>query len=153
MKTSLFSFACVVVVVTFAMASDEALGAGPNSGGSGSRGSHGSYRSFSSHGRSFSSHTYGSSYRGWSRYCWFPGYSCYGYYSPTDYCWYYYSATYSCYLPVTYMSTIAPAVNTNTNTNTNTNVNTNVNVNANGLPAGATALAAGFVPNQPSLPK
>jgi hypothetical protein len=47
-------------------------------------------------------------YRGWSRYCWFPRYRCYGYYSPTDSCWYYWYAPNNCFVPVQYITTFVP---------------------------------------------
>ncbi len=125
----------------------EASGRGPSGHSSGhSFGrSYGGYRNFVHRGHSFRSHYYERSYRGWSRYCWFPSYRCYGYYCPTQSCWYYYCGTQSCYLPVSYMSTFAPTpVNLNTNQNQNQNQNTNVNVNVvggPGLPAGAAPVA------------
>jgi hypothetical protein len=132
-------------------------------GPSGSGHSHasGSYRSFTSYGRSYTFHSYSHDYRSWSHYCWFPRYSCYGYYCPTQCCWYYYSGQTNCYVPVSYISTFTPVQqNLNANTNTNTNVNTNVNVIGGGAPAGplpqavalppgATQLASGVVPPQP----
>jgi hypothetical protein len=150
MKTALFSVTCVVVAA-FALASEDAS-ASTNSHHSSS--SHMSHRTFSFQGRSFSTRTYSRSYTGWSRYCWFPGYRCYGYYCPTDYCWYFYSPTNSCYVPVTYLGQVAPeVVNTNANLNTNSNVNTNINVNTNGLPVGATALPVGVAPGGLPAPK
>jgi hypothetical protein len=114
----------------------------------------GRMRHFEHRGRHYHFHSYGREYRGWSRYCWFPQYRCYGYYCPTRTCWYYYSTTYTCYVPCTYMTTLAPtAVDTNTNTNVNVNVNNNNNNNVSapvaGLPTGATALAPGFMPAAP----
>jgi hypothetical protein len=57
---------------------------------------------------SFTARHYPSSYRGWSSYCWFPRYRCYGYYCPTACCWYYWYPQSSCYLPCTYLPTYVP---------------------------------------------
>jgi len=47
-------------------------------------------------------------YRGWSRYCWFPDYRCYGYYCPDDGVWYYWYGPRNSYLPVSEMATNPP---------------------------------------------
>jgi hypothetical protein len=155
MKTSLLSLAVALVAGTFTLPTEVASAASGKSGSVGSTSHvshHSGNRTFTSHGRSFSCNTFSRSYNGWSRYCWFPSYGCYGYYCPTDYSWYFYSGTYACYLPVTYINTIAPTP-VNANANANANVNTNVNVNVNGLPAGATQLPVGVVPPLPGAPK
>src|ERR1043165_10207636 len=63
-------------------------------------------------GKSGGSHSHARShnrgYRGWSHYCWFPSYRCYGYYSPTDACWYYWYGPGNCYLPVSEMENKPP---------------------------------------------
>jgi hypothetical protein len=149
MKTAFLTLTVAAVAVGFTLPSEEAAAASNYSGSHVSHNSGSSYRTFNSHGRNFSFRTYDRGYSGWSRYCWFPSYSCYGYYSPTDSSWYYYSGQYSCYMPVSYMSTFAPATvnaNANANANANTNTNTNVNINTTGLPVGGTAIPAGVVP-------
>lgn len=128
--------------------------AGSSYGGSSYGGSsYGGTRTFEHNGRSYSSHYYRSSYRGWSSYCWYPRYGCYGYYCPTQSCWYYWYPQSNCYLPVTYLPTFTPTP-LSANANQNTNVNTNISV-AGGpaLPAGATAVPAGATPFLPPQPK
>jgi hypothetical protein len=44
----------------------------------------------------------------WTRYCWFPGHGCYGYYCPDDREWYYWYGPSNCYLPVSEMATYEP---------------------------------------------
>src|SRR5690348_8542635 len=90
------------VVVAFVLAADH----NPASahGGQGSphvahSSPHTAFRSMHTGGRASHSHFYRSSYRGWSSYCWFPRYRCYGYYCPTASCWYYWYPQYNCYMP------------------------------------------------------
>jgi hypothetical protein len=105
--------------------------------------SHGGQKRFEHGGRSYYFHSYHRHYYGWSRYCWFPAYRCYGFYCPTQCCWYYWCGQYECFVPVEYIGTFAPTpVNTNTNTNTNVNINTNAV-----LPPGAVTVQGG--PAQP----
>jgi hypothetical protein len=47
-------------------------------------------------------------YRGWTRYCWFPSYGCYGYYSPDDNAWYYWYGPENQYRPVSDMQMYPP---------------------------------------------
>jgi mono/diheme cytochrome c family protein len=113
--------------------------------------SHGGHRTFYHQGHSFYSHYYEHGYRGWSQYCWFPSYRCYGYYCPTRRCWYYWYSSENCYLPVSYMSTFVPApVNFNQNQNQSTNVNLKVN-GGSGLPVGATPLVSNAA--KPGIPQ
>ena len=92
--------------------------------------SYGHERDFHYRGQHYRFHSYDRDYRGWSSYCWFPTYRCYGYYSPTQSCWYYWSGSYSCYMPYRYITTFAPtAVNVNENVNANANANRNTNTN------------------------
>jgi len=50
----------------------------------------------------------GRGYNGWTRYSWFPGYRCYGYYSPDDSLWYYWYGPGNRYLPVSEMASYPP---------------------------------------------
>jgi hypothetical protein len=138
----LFSVAAATVLALVSGSAVQADGHGHSSH------SYGGHRTFYHQGHSYHSHYYERSYRGWSRYCWFPSYRCYGYYCPTQYCWYYWCGSQSCYLPVSYIRTFVPTpVNVNQNQNQNTNVNVNV-VGGSGLPVGATPLAG--VPQFPT---
>jgi hypothetical protein len=126
--------------------------------------SFGGMKNFYHHGKHYNFHHYNRFYHGWSRYCWFPGYGCYGYYCPTRCCWYCYCGQYECFVPVQYVTEFVPTpvvapvgvvdnVNTNTNTNTNVNVNMNNSNSINGaLPTGAVALPGGMVPPAPVGP-
>jgi hypothetical protein len=48
-------------------------------------------------------------YRGWSRYCWFPTYGCYGFYDPSCECWYYWYEPAGEFQPIESMATNVPA--------------------------------------------
>jgi hypothetical protein len=144
MKTSVLSLgaAIALVAVSFTGPIDSASA----NGGSGSHSHSGSYKSFSHNGHNYSFYRYGHDYRGWSQYCWMPRYNCYGYYCQDRSCWYYYSGQLQCYVPISYVSTFAPAPQTNTNTNVSTNVNINGPGAGVALPAGGTPLPVGVVP-------
>ncbi|HEX3314584.1 MAG TPA: hypothetical protein VHR72_06805 [Gemmataceae bacterium] len=47
-------------------------------------------------------------YRGWSKFCWFPRYQCYGYYSASQRMWFYYYEPFARFLPTRYLSTYPP---------------------------------------------
>jgi hypothetical protein len=145
----------------------------------GSHKSFGGMKSFHHNGKDYRFHHYDRYYHGWSRYCWFPSYHCYGYFCPQERCWYYYSNSYSCYMPVSYITVFTPTPCTapvgvaqtaptpvplppeNLNVNVNTNVNNNANANAVVLPGGIPALPGGAVaipsgvtpPPMPGIPK
>jgi len=112
MKTALWSLAIAVVAVTFTSevaSADGGKSGGGKSGSFGSKtGSSGSTKTFSSHGHNYSFHHYSRDYRGWSQYCWFPSYGCYGYYSSADLAWYYWYEPQHCYLPVTVINVYPP---------------------------------------------
>jgi hypothetical protein len=90
-------------------------GGGGHSGhGGGGHGSHGAHGSHGSHGGNHGATKGGASryrsrdYRGWTRYCWFPRYGCYGYYSPDDDAWYYWYGPDNRYRPVSDMDSYPP---------------------------------------------
>ncbi len=146
MKAFILSLS-MALVATVALTSENVAEA-KNGGGSGQ---FGGMKSFSHKGQSFYSHYYSHSYHGWSNYCWFPSYSCYGYYCPSQCCWYYYCPSQTCYLPTSYIQYYPPqAVNFNANQNQNQNQNTNTNVNINGgtpvIPTGGVAIPGGGGP-------
>jgi hypothetical protein len=47
-------------------------------------------------------------YRGWTAYCWFPQYQCYGYYSAADGLWYYWYAPLNRYQSIALMAQYPP---------------------------------------------
>jgi hypothetical protein len=152
----------VVLALVLSVANIEAAGkVGKLSSFSHRDSSHDSHKTFSHNSRSFQSHCYPSSYRGWSNYCWFSNYRCCGYYCPYQSCWYYWYPQQSCYLPCSYMSTFTPTpVNLNQNQNQNQNQNTNTNINIVGnsavpslppLPPGASPLPSGVAPFIPPV--
>jgi hypothetical protein len=149
---ALFLSLTLALMATFALTSDSVALANGGKSGSGSHSSShfGGYKNFYHNGKQFYFHHYNSSYKGWSHYCWFPKYSCYGYYCSTQSCWYCYCPQYSCYVPYSYVPTFTPqAVNLNANQNQNTNTNTNINIGGGGLPAlptGGIAIPGGGVP-------
>jgi hypothetical protein len=85
-------------------------------------------------------------YRGWTRYCWFPTYRCYGYFCPTALCWYYWYAPQQCYLPISYVTTYPPTPTTGVTVNV---TGTSGGVPTTALPPGATPLPSGTVPPLP----
>jgi len=81
---------------------------GSGHGGSGHGSGHGGHAGagHGSHGQGHRSMS--RSYRGWTRYCWFPSYGCYGYYCPDDGCWYYWYGPDDSYRPVSDMAGYPP---------------------------------------------
>ena len=47
-------------------------------------------------------------FRGWSKYCWFPRYQCYGYYNASQRMWFYYYEPFARFLPIRYLTTYPP---------------------------------------------
>jgi len=107
--------AIVLLSATFALTyTGSARAAGKGNGGSG----------HAHHSSGKSGHDYhhdrdrGYSYRhrdyhGWTRYCWFADYGCYGYYCPEDAVWYYWYGPRNCYLPVSEMAVYVPVSSVN----------------------------------------
>jgi hypothetical protein len=54
--------------------------------------------------------SYGHEFRGWTAYCFFKKYQCYGYYSPARRLWFYWYAPFNRFLPISYL-TIYPPTN------------------------------------------
>ena len=52
---------------------------------------------------------HGRNFRGWSNYCWFPRYRCYGYCNASQRMWFYYYEPFATFLPVRYLSTYPPS--------------------------------------------
>jgi hypothetical protein len=102
---------------------------------------YGSYKNFSYHGHYFNVRYYPRYYHGWTRYCWFPTYRCYGYYCPDDCCWYFWSPQYGCFMPVTYISTFGPVP-----VNVNVNFSSTVPVSPGLPPGGAPGLPPDAIP-------
>ena len=47
-------------------------------------------------------------FRGWSKYCWFPRYQCYGYFNASQRMWFYYYEPFARFLPVRYLTMYPP---------------------------------------------
>lgn len=51
---------------------------------------------------------YEKNFKGWTAYCFFKKYQCYGYYSPAKRVWFYWYAPFNRFLPVSYMAIYPP---------------------------------------------
>ena len=52
--------------------------------------------------------SYEKNFKGWTAYCFFKKYQCYGYYSPAKRLWFYWYAPFNRFLPVSYMAIYPP---------------------------------------------